>query len=126
MVANLIALAAVTGWIYLVTARGGFWLSTEWEPEGRGPTMCVPVVVIIPARDEADGIGEAVHSLLRQDYLGPFSIVVVDDQSIDDTADAARRAAVAAGAAGRLTILSGAPLPEGWTGKLWAMNQGID
>ena len=126
MVANLIALAAAIGWIYLITARGGFWLSTEREPEAPGPTTWVPVAVIIPARDEADGIGEAVLSLLRQDYPGPFSIVVVDDQSVDGTADAARRAAVAAGAAGRLTILSGAPLPEGWTGKLWAMKQGID
>ena len=126
MVANLIALAAAIGWIYLITARGGFWLSTEREPEARGPTTWVPVAVIIPARDEADGIGEAVHSLLRQDYPGPFSIVVVDDQSIDGTADAVRRVAVAADAAGRLTILPGAPLPEGWTGKLWAMKQGID
>jgi hopene-associated glycosyltransferase HpnB len=86
----------------------------------------MPVAVVIPARDEADGIGEAVDSLLRQDYPGPFSIVVVDDQSTDGTADAARRAALAADATDRLTILSGAPLPEGWTGKLWAMKQGIE
>ena len=127
MVANLIAFAAVIGWIYLITARGGFWLATEREPEAPGgPATWVPVAVIIPARDEADGIGEAVDSLLRQDYPGPFSIVVVDDQSTDGTADAVRRVAATTDVAGRLTILSGAPLPEGWTGKLWAMKQGID
>src|SRR6478672_10543280 len=126
MVTNLIALAAATVWIYLITARGGFWLATAREPEAPAPATWASVAAIIPARDEADGIGEAIRSLLRQDYPGPFSIVVVDDQSIDGTADVARRAAMAADAADRLTVLSGAALPEGWTGKLWAMKQGID
>jgi hopene-associated glycosyltransferase HpnB len=125
MVANLIALSALIVWIYLIAARGGFWFVTAREPEAPTPTTWAPVAVVIPARDEADGIGKAVQSLLEQDYPGPLSIVVVDDQSTDGTADAARRAAEAAGAPDRLTILSGAPLPEGWTGKLWAMNQGI-
>ena len=52
--------------------------------------------------------------------------MLVDDQSTDGTADVARRAAEEAAAADRLTVLSGAPLPAGWTGKLWAMKQGID
>jgi hopene-associated glycosyltransferase HpnB len=126
MVADIIAIAAALGWIYLVFARGGFWRATVRDAEVAAPTTPVPVAVIIPARDEADGIGEAVVSLLRQNYPGPFSVVVVDDQSVDGTADAARRAAVAADAADRLTVLSGAALPAGWTGKLWAMKQGID
>jgi hopene-associated glycosyltransferase HpnB len=126
MVENLIALAALIVWIYLITARGGFWLARAQEPEAAAPTAWAPVAAVIPARDEADGIGEAIHSLLRQDYPGPFSIIVVDDQSTDGTADVAWHAAEAAGAKDRLTILSGAPLPEGWTGKLWAMKQGIE
>jgi hopene-associated glycosyltransferase HpnB len=126
MVADIIALAAATGWIYLIAARGGFWLAPQQEPEAPTPAAWAPVVAVIPARDEADGIGEAVDSLLRQDYPGSFSIVVVDDQSTDGTPDAVRRAAAAADATDRVTILSGAPLPKGWTGKLWAMKQGID
>src|SRR4051794_32961757 len=126
MVANIIAIAAAIGWIYIITARGGFWRVAEREADAAAPTTWMPVAAVIPARNEADVIGETVESLLGQDYAGPFSIVVVDDQSIDGTAEVVRRAAVAAGAMGRVTILSGAPLPHGWTGKLWAMKQGID
>lgn len=126
MVANLTALAALIVWIYLITARGMFWLASECEPAPAVPKTWPAVVGVIPARDEAGVIGEAIRSLLHQDYPGPLSIVVVDDQSTDGTADAARRAADSAGAMDRLSVLSGVPLPEGWTGKLWAMKQGIE
>jgi hopene-associated glycosyltransferase HpnB len=83
------------------------------------------VVAIIPARDEADSIGESVGSLLRQDYPGRFSIVVVDDQSSDGTAEAASAAAGATPAGERLRVIAGANVPRGWTGKLWGMRQGL-
>jgi hopene-associated glycosyltransferase HpnB len=83
------------------------------------------VVAIIPARDEADMIVHSVGSLLRQDYPGRFAVVVVDDQSSDGTAAAASAAASAAGAADRLSIVAGSSPPSGWTGKLWAMRQGL-
>ena len=54
------------------------------------------------------------------------AIVLVDDHSSDGTADVARRSAAAAGAPDRLTVLSGRTPPRGWTGKLWAMQQGVD
>jgi hopene-associated glycosyltransferase HpnB len=79
----------------------------------------------VPARDEADGIAESIGSLLRQDYPGRFSIILVDDNSSDGTAEVARRVADAAGAADRLTVIAGRPLPSGWTGKLWAVHQGV-
>ena len=63
-------------------------------------------------------------SLLRQDYRGEFSIVVVDDHSTDGTATVAREAAVEAAATARLALLSAPGLPDGWTGKLWAMHTG--
>ena len=87
----------------------------------RLPSVCV----VIPARNEAEGVGQCVGSLLRQDYRGLKSVVLVDDESTDGTADVARRAAAACGAADRLAIVPGTPLPKGWTGKLWAMRQGI-
>jgi hopene-associated glycosyltransferase HpnB len=126
MAANLIALAALAIWIYLIAGRGGFWRAAERDTELPPPQIWPAVAAVIPARDEAQCIGEAVGSLLRQDYPGPFSIIVVDDQSTDGTADVARQAAAAAGRTDRLAVLPGAALPAGWTGKLWAMKQGIE
>ena len=84
------------------------------------------MTAVIPARDEADVIHESIGSLLRQDYPGPFAIVLVDDQSRDGTTDAARACAAASGAADRLVVVRGGALPAGWSGKLWAIHQGIE
>ncbi|MEI9965451.1 MAG: glycosyltransferase [Caulobacteraceae bacterium] len=81
------------------------------------------MIAVVPARDEADVIGRAVGSLLAQDYPGPFRVILVDDQSSDGTADIARRAV---GAEDRLQVIEGKPLPAGWTGKLWALAQGVE
>ncbi len=121
-----IGAATVAIWVCLLFFRGGFW----WLPY-RPASIAASVggrsvVAVIPARDEAAVVGRAVASLLAQDYDGNFRIVVVDDQSSDGTAEAARTAAVAAGAPDRLTICRGKPVPPGWTGKLWAMSQGIE
>jgi hopene-associated glycosyltransferase HpnB len=84
------------------------------------------VSAIIPARDEAETVGETVASLLRQDYRGRLSVILVDDQSRDDTAARARDAAAALGGSDRLIVISGRALPPGWTGKLWAQSQGVE
>ena len=70
-------------------------------------------------------IGETVASLLAQNYSGELRVVVVDDNSRDATAETAREAAARLGKADRLTVLSGGALPAGWTGKLWAQQQGV-
>lgn len=114
-------------WLYLLAARGGFWLARERDDDASpwdGPWPAV--TAIIPARDEAECVGETVASLLRQDYRGEFNLVVVDDQSRDGTARVARGAAATLGAADRLTVLEGRALPAGWTGKLWAQHQGVE
>jgi hopene-associated glycosyltransferase HpnB len=113
-------------WLYLLAARGGFWLVRERDdevPPWDGPWP--PVTAIIPARDEAECVAEMVASLLQQDYRGAFNVIVVDDQSRDGTARVAREAAVALGAGDRLTVLEGRALGAGWTGKLWAQHQGV-
>jgi len=114
-------------WLYLLFGRGGFWLGRDRDDiisagEGAWPS----VTAVIPARDEAACIGGTVASLLRQDYPGELTVIVVDDQSRDATAQVARDAAAALGAARRLTVLSGRTLPPGWTGKLWAQQQGVE
>jgi hopene-associated glycosyltransferase HpnB len=123
-------------WLYLVTTRGGFWRAAERDDSSMpaagiaemsaGADLAQPTIAaIIPARDEAASVGETVASLLRQTYAGDLRLIVVDDGSRDETAEVARAAAAKLGAADRLSVLSGRPLPAGWTGKLWAQQQGV-
>jgi len=115
-----IGVAALCAWIWLLGMRGGFWLARERDDRGAlcpEPKTWPSVTVVVPARDEADVIGRSIGSLLAQDYPGEFRVILVDDASSDGTADAAPRS-------DRLEIIRGAPLPQGWTGKLWALAQG--
>ncbi len=136
----LIAALPVLIWSYLLLLRGAFWLApvraaraTDTRSPSNGTAQvtadarasAVKVVAIMPARNEAALIGGAVRSLLQQRFPGSLQLLVVDDASTDATATAAAAAAAALGAAARLTVIAGAPLPPGWTGKLWAMEQGI-
>lgn len=111
-------------WIGLLFARGGFWRADQrLESDKEGPREWPAVAAVIPARDEAGTIGDTVASLLAQDYPGPLSVVVVDDNSGDGTAAVAK---AAAGGDARFRVLSGKPLEAGWTGKLWAVSQGVE
>ncbi len=120
---TILAIAAFAVWVYLIACRGGFWLAAERDDGGPAPSAWPAVNAVIPARDEAESVGQTVASLLQQDYRGAFSVVLVDDHSSDGTAAVARQAA--ATAVDRLTVVQGADLPAGWTGKLWAMQQGV-
>ena len=111
-------------WIYLLLGRGGFWRERVLPP-APAPARWPTVAAVVPARNEAPYVGEAVGSLLSQDYPGELSVILVDDHSEDGTAEVALQAATAAGAADRLTILRARELPQGWTGKLWALDQGV-
>jgi hopene-associated glycosyltransferase HpnB len=113
-------------WVYLVLARGSFWRIYPAAPASDAKASPVHIAVIIPARDEADVVSRAVRSLLQQTGPHRIHIFLVDDASTDGTAQAARAAATAAGQAQNLTVVSGSPLPHGWSGKLWAMQQGIE
>lgn len=125
---TILALVTLAIWIYLIAARGRFWLALERDDrdEPAPPKTWPRVTAVIPARDEAETIGQTVTSLLRQDYRGEFRVVLVDDNSSDRTADIARKAAADLGASARLTVVRGQPLARGWTGKLFAMKQGVD
>jgi hopene-associated glycosyltransferase HpnB len=146
---DVLASIVLAIWLYLIAARGGFWRAAERDdggvaPESGGTHRWPSVSAVIPARDEAETIGETVASLLRQNYQGSFNVIVVDDQSRDATARIARETAdalaageraealgpaqraEALGAVERLTVLPGRALPPGWTGKLWAQQQGVE
>jgi hopene-associated glycosyltransferase HpnB len=118
---------SVFAWLYLLLAHGRFWMVQRWGAQNVPlPTIIPPLAIVIPARNEADVIGRSVGSLLRQSCCDSLHIFVVDDNSTDGTAEAARRAAANISQTARLTIASGRPLPNGWSGKLWAMQQGIE
>jgi len=112
-------------WIYLLAARGSFWRLSEDKIEPRRLENWPRVAAVVPARNEAATISQAISSLAKQDYPGEFSIVVVDDHSEDGTATLAQKAANESGASRRVRIHTAAPLASGWTGKLWALNEGL-
>jgi hopene-associated glycosyltransferase HpnB len=125
-VLTLAAAGALAAWLYLVLFHGFFWRADQRLPaEPKPPERWPDIVAVIPARDEAPVIGGAVESLLRQDYPGDLRVVVVDDASSDGTADAARAGADRVSAGARLAIVAAPPLPPGWSGKLWAVHNGI-
>jgi hopene-associated glycosyltransferase HpnB len=112
------ALAALI-WFYLLVGRGMFWRLREVEAAGK--PAAASVAVVIPARNEATTIGRTIESLIAQDHSGPFHIFLVDDHSEDGTAAIAGRAADP----DRLTNIRARPTPDGWTGKLWALSEGV-
>ncbi|MEM1367134.1 MAG: glycosyltransferase [Cyanobacteria bacterium P01_H01_bin.15] len=111
-------------WLILLVGRRGFWLCdqrletsasfklTDW------PKVCA----LIPARNEADVLPQALRSRLAQTYPGELEIILIDDQSTDGTAEIARK--LGEGSDHKVTVLNGQALPAGWTGKLWALEQG--
>jgi hopene-associated glycosyltransferase HpnB len=120
--AAVLALLSLLSWIGLLLFRAGFWRADQrFREDGTvsGPPPMPAVAAVVPARDEADAVGRSVGSLLAQDYPGDLRIVVVDDRSTDGTA-----AAVPADP--RVAVVQGIERPDGWTGKLWAVSQGVD
>jgi hopene-associated glycosyltransferase HpnB len=113
--------AALAVWLYLLLGRGGFWRMRIPPSMAARPVTAPSVTAVIPARNEEAVVGAAVASLAAQTYTGAFRIVLVDDDSSDRTAEAARRAAPPE----LLTVVQSMPLPAGWTGKLWAVSQGV-
>ena len=112
-------------WFYLLLARGSFWKVQDDDTAPQPLEHWPRVVAVVPARNEAETIARAVSALAKQDYPGEFSIVVVNDHSEDATAALALQAAKESGATNLMLVHAAAPLPPGWTGKLWALNEGI-
>lgn len=117
MLFDLAAALTLGIWLYILLARRIAWRQLPVPPLKDAPA----VVAIVPARNEGVTVAAAIASLARQSYPGPFHIVLVDDHSDDATAAVARTAAPPE----RLTVVEAGPLPPGWTGKLWAMSEGV-
>jgi hopene-associated glycosyltransferase HpnB len=111
LIPSLISLAA---WIYLIAFHARFWRVRD-ESVPVAAITPARVAAVIPARDEAATIARAVASLRNQDFGGEMRVFVVDDHSTDGTAEQAAAA----------EVITSAPLPAGWTGKMWAVSQGL-
>ncbi len=114
-----LAVLALGLWMYLLFARGRFWQAGPVLAVGY-PLTAPLVAIVVPARDEAPVIEATLRSLLAQDYAGRFRVILIDDTSSDGTGDIARGIDDA-----RLTVITGAPRSAGWSGKLWAVSQGV-
>lgn len=113
-------------WLYLLIFRGKFWLADQYLHSVTKSLDSYPsVCAIVPARNEADVLPDTLKSLLTQEYTGQFSVILIDDQSTDNTGQIAQNVAEKLNLSSRLEVISGKPLPPNWTGKLWAMEQGI-
>jgi len=113
-----IALAAALAWAVMLFARGGFWRAADRdEPPAPDLRDWHAVTVIIPARDEAPTIAATVRSLRAQDYPAALRVLVVDDRSSDGTGALARDAGA--------EVITGTGRAPGWTGKLYALQQGL-
>jgi hopene-associated glycosyltransferase HpnB len=122
---NAAWLAAVA-WVGLVVARGRFW-------DARSDCLAPPlesagapdVHAVIPARNEGDVIGRTVASVIGQRYPGRFAVTVVDDRSDDATASEVTAAVARANGGAALALHRARPRPEGWSGKVWALAEGV-
>jgi hopene-associated glycosyltransferase HpnB len=121
--ATMIAFLSLIIWLYLFLAHGQFWRSIPQLPPAV-PVELPEVDIVVPARDEAPTIAPVIGSLLAQDYGGKFRVILVDDNSTDGTAALAGTAAPA-GTAAALDVITLQSKPAGWSGKLWALSQGV-
>jgi cellulose synthase/poly-beta-1,6-N-acetylglucosamine synthase-like glycosyltransferase len=122
------AILSAAIWIYLAIARGNFFHLRPFDDDlarHTPPPTWPSVTAIVPARNEAATIAQSIASVLQQSYPGEFRIILIDDHSEDPTAKLAEQAATQQNAAARVIIHHAAPLPQNWTGKLWALNEGV-
>ncbi len=116
-----LGLLSVAIWLVLLGFRGGFWRFRVDATVPGNPSS--PVAVVVPARDESEVIARCARSLVSQEYSGPLHVFVADDHSTDGTAQEAFQGA--GESVSKLTVIAAGTLPVGWTGKLWAVSEGI-
>ena len=102
-------------WLGVFLRPGRPWLPGPYSEDlsAPRPARLPTVVVVVPARNEARHLPETLPGLLAQGY----EVIVVDDRSDDPTAEVALRLGA--------RVVRGLPLPAGWVGKVWALEQGV-
>jgi len=122
-----LAIIALVSWLVVLLLPSRPWSTRERLAAVAPVPNSLPdlsrIVVLIPARNEAAAITGTLSALAAQGT--GLRVVVIDDQSDDGTAEAVRAAAANSASAGAVQVVQGQPLPEGWGGKLWALEQGL-
>ena len=119
---QLTVILSLIFWVILIFFRGNFWLADQMlEADVIQLETWPSIAVVIPARNEEKYISATLQSLMAQKYPGEINITVVNDNSTDNTVEAITRIKDE-----RIVISNASDLPEGWTGKLWALKQGIN
>jgi hopene-associated glycosyltransferase HpnB len=121
---QMLTAASVIIWFILIIFRGQFWRADQYLPDIEISFSTPPeIVIIIPARNEEQTIGHCISSLLQQDYKGTMSIIIINDSSNDNTLAVVKSASQGCN---NIHLINGAETPSAWTGKLWAMAQGVE
>lgn len=116
----ILAALALACWAGVLLAPWAAWLCREHlEADSNPPASPADFTVLVPARNEAQVIGDTLRALA---IAAPAArVIVIDDQSTDATASVARASGLP-----HITVVAGTTPPQGWTGKLWALQQGLD
>lgn len=118
---DILTWIALAAWVFLILFHGHYWqLEQRLPAQIPVPEKWPSVVAVIPARNEADVIAETIARHEAQDYQGDYRVIVINDRSEDGTGEVARAAA-----GPRTTVIDAEERPEGWMGKVWAMEQGL-
>ncbi len=101
-----------------LAAHTAYNLSILRDPKFSGKEISEPVSILIPARNEQSTIARAVTTACAQRGLRDFEVLVLDDDSSDDTAEIIEELAQRDS---RIRLIRGhQPIPEGWMGKQFA------
>jgi hopene-associated glycosyltransferase HpnB len=122
---TLLALLSAAAWLHLVFWRSRFWLCDQRLDRAYAPETWPDVVAVVPARNEAGVLPQTLGPLLDQQYPGRLRVVLVDDESSDDTAGVAREVARTHPQGAPLEVVRTAERPAGWVGKMWALQSGV-
>jgi hopene-associated glycosyltransferase HpnB len=123
MIWTLVGALSLAAWLVLLFGHHGFWLTGQRDTRNMPmePAKWPEVAAVVPARDEAGVIARSIGSLAAQDYEGRLRVIVVDDSSSDGTCEIVRALGLP-----RVEVEIGRPLAGSWTGKLWAVSQGVE
>jgi len=113
-------------WLALLFMPVRWRMSERWEAcdDSQIPHSQLPSLsVIVPARNESDSLPLTLPSWLDQD-CPESEIILIDDESTDGTEKCAH--SISSRFSRTIRIIKGTPPPPGWTGKLWALQQGIN
>ena len=121
-------MVSLTAWVLLTLDRSRRWpseLEVARRPIRDGQVRETPVLILVPARNEADTLPETLPALLNQPGVD-VRVILIDDDSSDDTAEVARQLATNCGMADRLTVVDAPPARPGENAKISALSAGLE